>query len=205
MPNPNRPQYKDTIASTWGQAVADTVVRRYGTAAERDADLSTFTPAELKGQVVTIGGSLEVHDGTEWAAVVPGFIGGVFPHGPHANGASGGLGTLANFTLDRPAIVRALFRETWSIPSNVVAQAYTLALLIDGTLIDQVSLEATSGPCARDVGDHAGDGRDSTRPRGPCPYGVRHGRRRRARGVPDQLLLRGDRGRRLPGGIAARQ
>ena len=45
MANPNRPQYQDTIASTWGQAVADTVVRRYATTAARNADLGGFTPA----------------------------------------------------------------------------------------------------------------------------------------------------------------
>jgi hypothetical protein len=71
MPNPNRPQYQDTIEETWGQAVADTVVRRYANTADRDADLAGFTPAELAGQVVAIipGGSgayLERHDGSTW-------------------------------------------------------------------------------------------------------------------------------------------
>jgi hypothetical protein len=71
MPNPNRPQYQDTIEETWGQAVADTVVRRYTSSADRDADLAGFTPAELAGQVVAIvqGGGvayIEEHDGVQW-------------------------------------------------------------------------------------------------------------------------------------------
>lgn len=72
MTNPNRPQYEDTIASTWGQAVADTVVRRYATTAARDADVAGLTLAALTGQVIVIvpgGGSipyLQVHDGTAW-------------------------------------------------------------------------------------------------------------------------------------------
>ena len=53
--NPNRPEYMDTIESTWGQSVADHVIRRYGTEAERDADLAALTPADLEGQVVAIG------------------------------------------------------------------------------------------------------------------------------------------------------
>ena len=60
MTNPNRPQYQETIESAWGQAVADTVVRRYATAAERDADLAAFTPAELKGQLVAVGVALDL-------------------------------------------------------------------------------------------------------------------------------------------------
>jgi hypothetical protein len=72
MPNPNRPQYQDTIEETWGQAVADTVVRRYANTADRDADLAGFTPAELNGQLIVIapGGGvtpiLEQHDGASW-------------------------------------------------------------------------------------------------------------------------------------------
>jgi hypothetical protein len=69
-PNPDRPQYQDTIEETWGQAVADMVVRRYATTADRDADLGGFTPAELAGQVVAIllGGEvfLQRHDGAAW-------------------------------------------------------------------------------------------------------------------------------------------
>jgi hypothetical protein len=73
MPNPNRPQYQDTIEETWGQAVADTVVRRYTSSADRDADLAGFTPAELAGQIVAIVPGapalphLQIHDGTAWA------------------------------------------------------------------------------------------------------------------------------------------
>ena len=55
--NPNRPQYQDTIESTWGQSVADHVIRRYASAAERDADLAALTPADLDGQVCVITGS----------------------------------------------------------------------------------------------------------------------------------------------------
>jgi hypothetical protein len=76
MPNPNRPQYQDTIEETWGQAVADTVVRRYTSSADRDADLAEFTPAELMGQVVVLapGGAipyLQSHDGVRWGPVSP--------------------------------------------------------------------------------------------------------------------------------------
>lgn len=66
--NPNRPQYQDVIESSWGQAVADTVVRRYDTTAERDADLP-FAPDVLAGQVVAITGppaALYMHDGVSW-------------------------------------------------------------------------------------------------------------------------------------------
>jgi hypothetical protein len=72
MPNPDRPQYQDTIEETWGQAVADTVVRRYATTADRDADLGAFPPAELAGQVVVIvpgaGATpyLQIHNGVAW-------------------------------------------------------------------------------------------------------------------------------------------
>jgi hypothetical protein len=77
MPNPNRPQYQDTVEETWGQAVADTVVRRYANTADRDADLAGFTPAELAGQLVTIapGGGvlpwLASHDGNAWQDIAP--------------------------------------------------------------------------------------------------------------------------------------
>jgi hypothetical protein len=72
MPNPNRPQYQDTIEETWGDAVADTVVRRYANTADRDADLAGFTPAELAGQTIVIippGGPpmLQSHDGAAWS------------------------------------------------------------------------------------------------------------------------------------------
>jgi hypothetical protein len=72
MPNPNRPQYQDTIEETWGQAVADTVVRRYANTADRDADLAGFTPAELMGQLVVIAAGvpaipyIQEHDGARW-------------------------------------------------------------------------------------------------------------------------------------------
>jgi hypothetical protein len=75
MPNPDRPQYQDTIEETWGQAVADTVVRRYTSSADRDADLGAFTPAELGGQLIVIAtpGSLpflQQHDGAgAWVTI----------------------------------------------------------------------------------------------------------------------------------------
>ena len=52
--NPNRPEYMDTVESTWGQSVADHVIRRYATIGERDADLAALTPADLEGQTVAI-------------------------------------------------------------------------------------------------------------------------------------------------------
>jgi hypothetical protein len=80
MPNPNRPQYQDTIEETWGQAVADTVVRRYASTADRDADLAGFSPAELAGQVVVVlrGAGLppqvHTHDGAAWRVLGEPFI-----------------------------------------------------------------------------------------------------------------------------------
>jgi hypothetical protein len=77
MPNPNRPQYQETIEETWGQAVADTVVRRYANTADRDADLAGFTPAELMGQLVVIAPGagviphLEEHNGAVWHSASP--------------------------------------------------------------------------------------------------------------------------------------
>jgi hypothetical protein len=82
MPNPDRPQYQDTIEETWGQAVADTVVRRYTSSADRDADLAAFTPAELMGQVVVIAPGagalayLQQHDGAAWHTVAEPIIAG---------------------------------------------------------------------------------------------------------------------------------
>lgn len=80
--NPNRPEYMDTIESTWGQSVADHVTRRYASAGERDADLAALTAADLFGQVVFVGpagaptgfGYLQIHNGTGWVTVlgVPG-------------------------------------------------------------------------------------------------------------------------------------
>ena len=71
--NPNRPAYLDTIESTWGQSVADHVVRRYATMAARDADLGSHPVADLAGQIVTVnpanGDSQQwVHDGARWRA-----------------------------------------------------------------------------------------------------------------------------------------
>ena len=60
--NPNRPEYMDTIESTWGQSVADHVIRRYATMAEATADLDELDPADLEGQVIAVG------------AVVPGLV-----------------------------------------------------------------------------------------------------------------------------------
>ena len=73
--NPNRPEYQDTIESTWGQSVADHVVRRYSSPAERDADLAELLPGDLVGQMVAICPSssipyLETHDGVAWSPVV---------------------------------------------------------------------------------------------------------------------------------------
>ena len=73
--NPNRPAYLDTIASPWGQQVADHVVRRYATPAARDADLAAITAADLQGQVVAILADgtfppyLMMHNGTNWEVV----------------------------------------------------------------------------------------------------------------------------------------
>jgi hypothetical protein len=66
MANPNRPEYQDTIESSWGQLVADHVVRRYGTAAERDADLAGLTAPELEGQVVNVNGDIQVYRAGAW-------------------------------------------------------------------------------------------------------------------------------------------
>jgi hypothetical protein len=71
MPNPARPSFDEVIAETWGDAVSDTVVRRFATAAARDADLAGFTPAQLRGQVVWLDtpAQLQYHDGTTWHPV----------------------------------------------------------------------------------------------------------------------------------------
>jgi hypothetical protein len=75
MPNPNRPQYQDTIEETWGQAVADTVVRRYANTADRDADLGSIAPDQLNGQLIAIapgGGAdpyLQQHNGAGWRSL----------------------------------------------------------------------------------------------------------------------------------------
>ena len=98
MPNPARPQYQDIIESTWGQAVADTVIRRYATAAARDADLAAFTPAQLLGQVVTVGAALLVHNG-----------GTVNPWGPPGRIARViADGTSASVTVNIPAWVASI-------------------------------------------------------------------------------------------------
>jgi len=52
MPNPSRPQFRGVIDETWGQLVADRVVRRYASAAERDADLAGLP--DLEGQLVAM-------------------------------------------------------------------------------------------------------------------------------------------------------
>ena len=76
--NPNRPEYQDTIESSWGQAVADHVIRRYATAAERDADLAVLAPADREGQVVALTGAAP-HVcqciGGVWVPLSPGIIG----------------------------------------------------------------------------------------------------------------------------------
>ena len=78
--NPNRPQYQGTIESTWGQSVADHVIRRYATTAARDADLAGagLTPTDLEGQVVAITGAgrptfLEMYRGGIWVGVTSGW------------------------------------------------------------------------------------------------------------------------------------
>lgn len=76
--NPNRPAYLDTIASPWGQQVADHVIRRYATPAARDADLAAITAADLKGQVVAILADgtflpyLMMHNGAGWSPLLTG-------------------------------------------------------------------------------------------------------------------------------------
>ena len=76
--NPNRPQYQGTIESTWGQSVADHVIRRYATTAARDADLAVLPAGDLEGQVVAITGAgrptfLEMSRAGIWTGVVTGF------------------------------------------------------------------------------------------------------------------------------------
>jgi hypothetical protein len=52
MANPSRPQFKDVIDQTWGQLVADRIIRRYASVAERDADLAGVV--DLDGQMVVM-------------------------------------------------------------------------------------------------------------------------------------------------------
>jgi hypothetical protein len=72
MPNPTRPIFGEVIDETWGDLVADHVVRQYANAAERDADFAGFAPADLQGQLVGINppppviNYLQQHDGTAW-------------------------------------------------------------------------------------------------------------------------------------------
>jgi hypothetical protein len=56
MPNPRFPQKDEKIDSPWGGSVAGTVVRRYATEGERDADLAGFTPAQLLGMECVLTG-----------------------------------------------------------------------------------------------------------------------------------------------------
>ena len=108
--NPNRPEYQDTIESTWGQSVADHVIRRYATTAERDADLAGLTPADLEGQVVAITGPggatyLEQYRGGAWVLMG----GGV---GRMQGLQTGGLPPATNVTVNMapdPAIMRGGF------------------------------------------------------------------------------------------------
>ena len=60
MANPARPVDGQVISTTWGLAVADSVVRVYANAAARDADLAGVAPAELLGQVVMLTGTGEL-------------------------------------------------------------------------------------------------------------------------------------------------
>jgi hypothetical protein len=71
MANPSRPNFKDVIDNQWGTLVANQVVRRYANAAERDADLAGFAPADLAGQVcllTAVGYKMlyQVHNGASW-------------------------------------------------------------------------------------------------------------------------------------------
>lgn len=72
MANPARPNFKDVIDNQWGQLTADRVTRRYANAAERDADLAGFAPADLAGQVCILTAAVgtkmlwQVHNGTVW-------------------------------------------------------------------------------------------------------------------------------------------
>ncbi|HEX3453130.1 MAG TPA: hypothetical protein VHS03_00780 [Gaiellaceae bacterium] len=141
MPNPNRPQYQDTIEETWGQAVADTVVRRYANTADRDADFAGRPGAELIGQVVAMtppGGRAylqEYVEGLGWTQMpimyagsagvttsstgiweVPGIPAGTVVVGATANGAQANTPmTMARDNWDIPdGQSRCLFQALWS-------------------------------------------------------------------------------------------
>jgi hypothetical protein len=163
MPNPTRPQYQEIIESSWGRAVADTVVRRYSSTAERDADLAGIPVDELEGQVVAIApGSARAilaqfshgrwNTDSAWIAPAaylnnwraftgrtPGYrlIGGlVYLRG----GISGGSMNLAAFNLPvgyRPAEAHAFVVRMASSPESVA----TLAVGAGGDIVPQ----ATSG------------------------------------------------------------
>lgn len=71
MANPARPSFDEVIAEAWGDAVSDTVVRRYPTTAARDTDLAGFATAALRGQVCWLDfpAGLTYHDGAQWVGV----------------------------------------------------------------------------------------------------------------------------------------
>ena len=70
--NPNRPEYLGTIESTWGQSVADHVVRRYASYAERDADLADLLASgDLEGQIVNVNGTPSEYSHGQWVELRP--------------------------------------------------------------------------------------------------------------------------------------
>jgi hypothetical protein len=158
MPNPNRPQYQDTIEETWGQAVADTVVRRYANSADRDADLAGLTPAELAGQVVAIapgGGAaayLQQHDGTQWnshqfsyggvAAVTTDQYGNWRPTLPSASlGAVRTTGAVANLAQSGNLAI-IMVRNVWDVAAESVTVIFS-AVRSDGTNPANTTISAT--------------------------------------------------------------
>jgi hypothetical protein len=137
MPNPIRPSFGEVIDETWGDLVADHVVRRYVNAAERDADLAGLTAAELAGQVVVLvpgpAGTppqIQLHDGTGWVTeprVAAGFDGYsvvttdtwgnwsvALPPGAKAGGA------VANGSQENLAFVMVRHLANWPAGSNSI-------------------------------------------------------------------------------------
>jgi hypothetical protein len=68
---PVRPARGEVLdPATFGRPAADTVIRRYSTAAERDADVAGIPLDELAGQVTTLTAGVaprsDMHDGSAW-------------------------------------------------------------------------------------------------------------------------------------------